>query len=373
MKLPSLQEMKRLGYRALKQSWEPSALERGIQYLREGAFDGLDIARRGSSGQRIEFTLKDPSHVHGKSIIDFESPAQPTYSHCDCSHAGHGIFCKHQAASTLILTLCLTEKDDTARLPEPVWAKVDEFRGLIESLRTQKSATMVSTSHVAAPDLKALVILETLIHAVPSNQPLTVKVPKESDYEKNPVLPFIRSNEIFAPQSLFFLYADDTLVPANKVLFHAYSKSIPHELIPTQVNLKQWWDSFTRYFRHGKLELFYGRIPHAAATMHSAATLGDEALQVIPVKTIQDTEDSNWEPGLEINLTDTAAVRIQVTQAPNNWIMGDSFALNVHDHSLMLHQMNILRSILPTEKLFNQPKDFHQWLQVIAVATTQHL
>ena len=77
MKLPSLQELKRLGHAALKQGLDPSALERGLQYLRDGGFISLDIATLGAKGFVIEFDLKDSTQ---KTKIECTSVAQREFS-----------------------------------------------------------------------------------------------------------------------------------------------------------------------------------------------------------------------------------------------------------------------------------------------------
>lgn len=96
MKLPSLQELKRLGQGALSKGLDPSALERGLQYLREGGFQSLEVNVLGSKGFQIEFQLTEPS----KAKIEMTTASQPLYSECNCSMAGYGIFCKHQSIAT---------------------------------------------------------------------------------------------------------------------------------------------------------------------------------------------------------------------------------------------------------------------------------
>ena len=84
MKLPSLQELKRVGQAALK-GLDPSALERGLQYLRDSGFQSLEVAVLGSKGFQIEFTFTEPSSTK----IEMTTPSQALYSECDCSMAGY--------------------------------------------------------------------------------------------------------------------------------------------------------------------------------------------------------------------------------------------------------------------------------------------
>jgi hypothetical protein len=81
MKLPSLQELKRTGHSALKKGLDPSALERGLQYLRDGGFLGLEVATLGTRGYLIEFQLNETA----KTKIEMSTPSQPLFSECDCS------------------------------------------------------------------------------------------------------------------------------------------------------------------------------------------------------------------------------------------------------------------------------------------------
>jgi len=79
MKLPSLQELKRLGQSALKKGLDPSALERGLQYLRDGGFVSFELATLGAKGHQLEFKFDEPS----KTKIEMSQAGQPLYSECD--------------------------------------------------------------------------------------------------------------------------------------------------------------------------------------------------------------------------------------------------------------------------------------------------
>ena len=59
MKLPSLHDLKRLGHSALKKGLDPSALERGLQYLRDGGFSDMELAILGTKGHQLEFKLSE--------------------------------------------------------------------------------------------------------------------------------------------------------------------------------------------------------------------------------------------------------------------------------------------------------------------------
>lgn len=131
MKLPSLQELKRLGQAALSKGLDPSALERGLQYLREGGFESLEVAILGAKGFQIEFTLSEPA----KTKIEMTTPSQPLYSECNCSMAGYGIFCKHQSIATWVTTVLASQKYELTRVDEVIFEKIKTFEGAFLKLK----------------------------------------------------------------------------------------------------------------------------------------------------------------------------------------------------------------------------------------------
>src|ERR1700745_3897681 len=106
MKLPSLQELKRLGQSALKKGLDPSALERGLQYLRDGGFESCEVATLGAKGHLLEFKMNEAA----KTKIEMSTANQPLYSECNCSMSGHGIFCKHQALATWVMAILASQQ-----------------------------------------------------------------------------------------------------------------------------------------------------------------------------------------------------------------------------------------------------------------------
>ena len=145
MKLPSLHDLKRLGQSALKKGLDPSALERGLQYLRDGGFSDMELAILGAKGHQLEFKLSETT----KTRIEIGAPSQPTYSDCDCSMAGYGIYCKHQALATWVLASIASKQYDLIRMPEEVIEKIKSFEAEFDKMKPA-SAESTAASHPTA-------------------------------------------------------------------------------------------------------------------------------------------------------------------------------------------------------------------------------
>lgn len=278
MKLPSLQELKRLGQAALSKGLDPSALERGLQYLREGGFESLEVSVLGAKGFLIEFSLTEPA----KTKIEMTSASQALYSECNCSMAGYGIFCKHQSIATWVTTILASQKYDLTRVDEPNYEKIKSFEN--EFLKLKVVAPVSSQSHSTilhrdqgyvsqAPSqvtFKGLVFcfqnqaiqegasVITLTEALPKAEShhdfllpdLAIPFYRESDLPhplwRSPVSFRGTTNNLFQNpyetarrKSIYYLFSDHTRIPVAELLYHKHSVLVPTELLPVASNLNE--------------------------------------------------------------------------------------------------------------------------------------
>ncbi len=271
MKLPSLQELKRIGHSALKKGVDPSALERGLQYFRDGGFESMEMATLGSKGHIIEF--KTTENFNTK--IEITRINQPLYSNCDCSMSGHGIFCKHQALAAWALTALSSGQFDLPRVPDEAIAKLKTFEGelskLKDSMNTQSEENTASASLASEKSRHLLGHFEGLIFCFP-HQPVlststltfkpSLKLEKAHSHHDfllpDLAIPFLRESDLPHPlwrspksfrgttnnlfqnpqellrkKSIYYLFSDHSRIPVSEILFHPYCNAVPNDLLPT--------------------------------------------------------------------------------------------------------------------------------------------
>jgi SNF2 family DNA or RNA helicase len=292
MKLPSLQELKRSGPDALKKTLDPSALERGLQYLRDSGFLSLEISVLGAKGFLIEFVFTEKS----KTKIEMTTPAQPLFSECDCSMAGYGIFCKHQACATWVMTALASQRYDFTRIGDEVVAHLKTFEPELERLKVQPAPVSIprdpgdgdsSNTRFANGE----VTLDGMVFCFP-NQPIQAgrailqfdtTLPgtraHESALMPDLALPFYRESDLPHPlwrspvsfrgttnnlfqnpfelarrKSIYYLFSDGTRIPVSELLYHRYSNLVPTELLPVASNLNPSYLEMkrTRFFPKSK-------------------------------------------------------------------------------------------------------------------------
>ncbi|NDG85195.1 MAG: hypothetical protein EBX52_09195, partial [Proteobacteria bacterium] len=255
---------------------DPSALERGLQYLRDGGFRSLEVATLGSKGMKVSFHFEEASQTH----IDFTAPAQPLYSECDCSMAGYGIFCKHQACASWVFTVLTSKKYDLTRVEESVYETLRKFEPDLESLKSPSSASPSQpilhreSGYVSHPPVKA--DFEGLVFNLKNlwigpDQPrpewthqLTPGAAHEGALLSDIAIPFYRESELPHPlwrspisfrgslgppfqnpletarkRSIYYLFSDGTRIPVSEILFHRNSLLVPTELLPIASNLAE--------------------------------------------------------------------------------------------------------------------------------------
>ncbi len=278
MKLPSIQELKRSGQTALKKGLDPSALERGLQYLREGGFQSFDIATLADKGYMIEFKLNEPS----KTKIEVRSLSQPLFSECDCSMSGYGIFCKHQAIASWVVCALASQNYEFTRVEEDVLNSIRAFEETFQKLKISSSfsspAAPVRSANAQAPHHPPQIGLgfEGLVLCFP-DMPLqesrkgiefTHPMPKATSHQDRLMpdlaLSFYRESELPHPlwrspvsfrgttnnlfqsphevlrkKSIVYLFSDHTRIPVSEILFHPNSALVPTELLPLNSNLDE--------------------------------------------------------------------------------------------------------------------------------------
>jgi SNF2 family DNA or RNA helicase len=282
MKLPSLQELKRSGQDALKKGLDPSALERGLQYLRDQGFLSLEVSVLGSKGFLIEFVFTEKS----KTKIEMTTPSQPLFSECDCSMAGYGIFCKHQACATWVITALASQRYEFTRVEDTVYEHLKGFEPAMLLLKTTPVAAPTVTSYSHDPESSTVngmpqysnqaVTLEGLIFCFP-NQPIQsghavleletkLSTPRSHEGALLPdlALPFYRESDLPHPlwrspvsfrgttnnlfqnpfevarrKSVYFLFSDNTRIPISELLYHKNANVVPSELLPVASNLNE--------------------------------------------------------------------------------------------------------------------------------------
>jgi SNF2 family DNA or RNA helicase len=292
MKLPSLQELKRSGPDALKKTLDPSALERGLQYLRDNGFLSLEISVLGAKGFLIEFVFTEKS----KTKIEMTTPAQPLFSECDCSMAGYGIFCKHQACATWVMTALASQRYDFTRIGDEVVAHLKTFEAELDRLKVQhipapiirdssdgdSSNTRFSNGEVTLDGMafcfpnqpiqsgRAILqfdttLAETRAHESALMPDLALPFYRESDLPhplwRSPVSFRGTTNNLFQNpfelarrKSIYYLFSDGTRIPVSELLYHRYSNLVPTELLPVASNLNPSYLEMrrTRFFPKSK-------------------------------------------------------------------------------------------------------------------------
>ena len=275
MKLPSLQELKRLGQGALSKGLDPSALERGLQYLREGGFKSLEVNILGSKGFQIEFQLTEPS----KAKIEMTIASQPLYSECNCSMAGYGIFCKHQSIATWVTAVLASQKYELTRVDDAIFDSLRNFEGEFQKLKTVTAPAPTSQtilhrdqgyiSHVPSDVVfKGLVFCFQNQAIQPGTTPIALEETLPKSYSHHDFLlpdlaiPFYRESDLPHPlwrspvsfrgttnnlfqnpyetarrKSIFYLFSDNTRIPVSELLYHKHSQLVPTELLPVASNL----------------------------------------------------------------------------------------------------------------------------------------
>ncbi|MBS1958307.1 MAG: DEAD/DEAH box helicase [Bdellovibrionales bacterium] len=259
MKLPSLQDLKRSGPTALKKTSDPSALERGLQYLREDGVNGIEVATLGAKGMRIDFTLTEKS----KTTIEFTGSSQPLFSNCDCSMSGYGIFCKHQAVAAWAMTAIASGNYDLTRVPEPVQKKLKSFENILTQLKSSSAVAPVSGGPIAGPTGVEFTGLVIHLNCKASSDDLgaMTEIPKGVNhqdrllpdlalqYHRDTDLPhplwrsplsfrgttsqlFQSAHEVARRKSIVYLFSDGTRIPVSEVLFHRNATLVPVELLP---------------------------------------------------------------------------------------------------------------------------------------------
>jgi SNF2 family DNA or RNA helicase len=288
MKLPSLQELKRAGSAALSKGLDPSALERGLQYLRDSGFQRFEVSTLGSKGHQIEFFFSETT----KTKIDSSSASQPLYSECDCSMAGHGIFCKHQACAAWVTTVLSSQKYELTRVDSEVLDHLRTFEEEFKKLKSQGSNHSPNILHrdsgyVTHPQVNAefeglvFVFPNTPISGLTDPSSWSLKLPPTRSHESallpDLAIPFYRESELPHPlwrspisfrgsthpliqnplevsrrRSIFYLFSDGTRIPAAEVLFHKNSTLVPTELLPIASNLQEDPSNRMRFFPKAK-------------------------------------------------------------------------------------------------------------------------
>ena len=283
MKLPSLQDLKRGGSTALTKGLDPSALERGLQYLRDQGFLSLEVATLGSKGFQISFQFTEAS----KTVIDMTTSSQPLYSECDCSMASHGIFCKHQAAAAWLMMVLGCQKYELTRVEESVFETIRGFEEEFRKLKathgaTSSPSTLLHRDSGYVGNAPVSVDFEGVLFCFPE-EPLKESAPfsslengKRWSSEFIPpqshegallpdlAIPFYRESELPHPlwrspisfrgtthhffqsptevarrQSIYYLFSDGTRIPVSEILFHRNSTRVPTELLPIASNLNE--------------------------------------------------------------------------------------------------------------------------------------
>jgi superfamily II DNA or RNA helicase len=289
MKLPSLHELKRLGHSALKKGLDPSALERGLQYLRDGGFVDMELAILGAKGHQIQFKMNETTRTR----IEIGAQSQPAYSDCDCSMAGYGIYCKHQALATWVLTSIASKQYDLIRVPDEVIEKMKTFEGEMEKLKSPSSDETAASgdairSSVAEKSKHLLGHFEGLIFCFPHQPVSSVSSTFDHAFHKTlaPAAPhqdflmpdlaiqFLRESdlphplwrspksfrgttnnlfqnphEILRKKSIYYLFSDHSRIPVSEILFHPYCNAVPSELLPTSSRLLDHDSSATLQIR----------------------------------------------------------------------------------------------------------------------------
>ncbi len=402
MKLPSLQELKRVGQAALKQGLDPSALERGLQYLRDDGFQSFDVATLGAKGFQIEFIFAEPS----KTLIEMTTPSQPLYSSCNCSMAGYGIFCKHQACATWALVVAASEKVDLTRVEPSIIEKIKTFAPLLLKLKPQASSSSnadagsrsevdhSSSSSISFTGLVlcfpnqpiqagriALDLPDSLPNAASHHDyllpDLAVPFYRESDLPhplwRSPVSFRGTTNNLFQNpfelarrKSLYYLFSDGARIPVSELLYHKHSRSVPTELLPVASNLNESFltKKRIRFFPKWKeiavwdvkaddrLDAILLSIMEAAGKLvkHDRLKLYfsfqeafDSESKVLKLDKLDLTQPAALKSGYQIQsiANDTATLKTEVSlELHSDWHWYPTFALNSTLREIFFHPLN---------------------------------
>lgn len=400
MKLPSLQELKRNGLSALKKGLDPSALERGLQYLREGGFVSLEVSVLGAKGFLIEIKLDEPS----KTKIEMTTLSQPLYSECDCSMSGYGIFCKHQAIATWVVSAAATQNYDMTRVDETVIAHVKTFEEELAKLRVVAPPAPVHNETILHRDQSYLthpsdVRFEGLVICV-LNQPIQTGIapleydttlPKARNHQDfllpDLAIPFYRESDLPHPlwrspvsfrgttnnlfqnpheqlrrKSIYYLFSDHTRIPVSEVLYHKHSTLVPTELLPLASNLNEAFleKKRLRFFPKSKdisvwdikaderLDAVLLSIVSEAAKLHkrdrsrlyfTTPDVFDSADQVSTVDSVELNAPASMKSGYQIRSLNDLRTEVGLELSPD-WIWYPTMAFQPKTRHLFFHPFN---------------------------------
>jgi hypothetical protein len=402
MKLPSLQELKRTGHSALKKGLDPSALERGLQYLRDGGFLGLEVATLGTRGYLIEFQLNETA----KTKIEMSTPSQPLFSECDCSMSGYGIFCKHQALATWVVAALLTGLYDLTRVEPAIIDQLKKFEDEVAKLKTPLAAAPVIAEAPAYRDEQGFMTHSTsqaqfvgLALCIP-NQPIQdgrVPIEFEATIAKGRnhqdsllpdlAMPFYRESDLPHPlwrspvafrgttnnlfqnphellrrKSIFYLFSDHTRIPISEILYHRHSTLVPTELLPLASNLNESFleKKRLRFFPKSKdltvwdqkaderLDAILLSVIHEAAKLHkhgraklyfTTPEVFDAYDQVIELDSIELHAPSAMKSGYQIRALNDLRTEVGLELSPD-WIWYPTLAVQPRTRQVFFHPFN---------------------------------
>jgi SNF2 family DNA or RNA helicase len=289
MQLPSLQDLKRLGPDALTKKLDPSALERGLQYLREGGFRGLEVAVVGSRGFQIQFALDEDCSTR----VDMTTSSQPLYSECNCYMAQSAKLCKHQAIAAWV-TMTLARKDyELHRVDPEVLNIIRTYEEEFQKLKSNSSSSHPPTilhrdkDYLTHPDLG--VSFTGLVLCLPDQrlkgdelpQGDWIVLPESHPYRESllprPAIQFYSHSDLPHPRwispldsqggsyalfqksqdwmlakkkSLVYLFSDGTRLPVSDILYHKFCTLVPGELHPVGSSISPTFQDLTsnRFF-----------------------------------------------------------------------------------------------------------------------------
>ena len=401
MKLPSLQELKRVGQAALK-GLDPSALERGLQYLRDSGFQSLEVAVLGSKGFQIEFTFTEPSSTK----IEMTTPSQALYSECDCSMAGYGIFCKHQACATWVTAVIATQKYELTRVEPEVLEAIRVFEPAFLKLKAP-APTEVQT--ILYRDNEYITLPPTHVNFLGlalsfPNQPiqegrvpfeLKVQLPAAKSHHDyllpDLAVPFYRESDLPHPlwrspvsfrgttnnlfqnpfelarrKSIYYLFSDGSRIPVSELLYHKHSTLVPTELLPVASNLND------EFLQKGKIRFFPkwkdtaiwdlkadSRLDAILLSVIENATkllkrekikiyftfqeTFDSENKVLPIEKLDLSQPAGLKSGYQIQslATKEASLKTEVSlELHSEWHWFPTFALNVASNEIFFHPLN---------------------------------
>ncbi len=398
MKLPSLQELKRNGSAALSKGLDPSALERGLQYLRDGGFQSLEVATLGTKGLKVQFSFAEPSSTH----VDLTTPSQPLYSGCDCSMASHGIFCKHQACATWVLAVLASKKFDLTRVEEPIYEQIRKFQPDIQNLKSGSAPVVDSILHrdsgyVSHPstgaEFEGLVLQfpEKPIRTASAETSFPVSLTATRSHEAyllpDIAIPFYRETELPHPlwrspisfrgtlstfqnehemarrHSILYVFSDGTRIPVSEILFHKNSQLVPTELLPLASNLTDQRESAKRhrFFPPAKdIPIFDRKAEERldaillSVVLAASRHLAREKLKVyltfprawregqsaMPVREIHFEQAAGTKSGFRVSgaLSEDRRIRSEIAlELEHHWSWFETFAIRPDSGSILFH------------------------------------